>query len=85
MPENQSGQVTELLQHWKKTSKRSTLRCRSSTKSYGALLITISNQNDHTLQSTALVHEACLRLWGGQPVDFQNRAHFTAVASRLMR
>jgi RNA polymerase sigma factor (TIGR02999 family) len=44
-----------------------------------------SERPDHTLQSTALVHEAYLRLLGGQPVELQNRAHFIAIASRLMR
>ena len=40
---------------------------------------------DHTLQSTALVHEAYLRLMKQGPADIENRAHFMAVASRLMR
>lgn len=44
-----------------------------------------SERPDHTLQSTALVHEAYMRMMGSQPVKFQNRAHFIAVASRLMR
>jgi RNA polymerase sigma factor (TIGR02999 family) len=44
-----------------------------------------SERPDHTLQSTALVHEACIRLLGTRPVDLQNREHFIAVASRLMR
>jgi RNA polymerase sigma factor (TIGR02999 family) len=39
----------------------------------------------HTLQSAALVHEAYLRLVDQQPFDTENRAHFLAVASRLMR
>ena len=39
----------------------------------------------HTLQSTALVHEAFLRLVDQSPVQFQNRAHFLAVAAKLMR
>ena len=39
----------------------------------------------HTLQSTALVHEAYLRLIGQKPVDWQNRAHFFAIAARTMR
>jgi RNA polymerase sigma factor (TIGR02999 family) len=39
----------------------------------------------HTLQSAALVHEAYLRLLGQRPFDTENRAHFLAVASRLMR
>jgi RNA polymerase sigma factor (TIGR02999 family) len=40
---------------------------------------------DHTLQSTALVHEAYLRLVGGAPVNTENRAHFIGVAAKLMR
>ena len=39
----------------------------------------------HTLQSAALVHEAYLRLIDQRPFDTENRAHFLAVASRLMR
>jgi RNA polymerase sigma factor (TIGR02999 family) len=39
----------------------------------------------HTLQSTALVHEAWLRLVGQTRVEWQNRAHFLAVASTAMR
>lgn len=38
----------------------------------------------HTLQPTALVHEAFLRLVG-QPIDWRDRGHFFAVASRAMR
>jgi len=40
---------------------------------------------DHTLQSTALVHEAYLRLMKQGPVEIEHRSHFLAVASRLMR
>ncbi len=39
----------------------------------------------HTLQSTALVHEVYLRLVGQGPAHTENRAHFIAVAARLMR
>jgi RNA polymerase sigma factor (TIGR02999 family) len=42
-------------------------------------------RGNHTLQPTALVHEAYLRLIGQKPVDWQNRAHFFGVAARLMR
>jgi RNA polymerase sigma-70 factor (ECF subfamily) len=38
-----------------------------------------------TLQTTALVHEAYLRLAGSQNVDWQNRAHFFAVTAQVMR
>jgi RNA polymerase sigma-70 factor (ECF subfamily) len=39
----------------------------------------------HTLQATAVVHEAFLRLIGADSVELQDRAHFFALASRLMR
>lgn len=39
----------------------------------------------HTLQSGALVNEAYLRMVGQRPVAAENRTHFLAVASRLMR
>jgi RNA polymerase sigma factor (TIGR02999 family) len=39
----------------------------------------------HTLQTTALVNEAYLRLIDGKQVNWQNRAHFFAVSARLMR
>jgi RNA polymerase sigma factor (TIGR02999 family) len=40
---------------------------------------------DHTLQPTALVHEAYLRLVGQQRVVWQNRAHFFGIAAQMMR
>lgn len=40
---------------------------------------------DHTLQTTALVHEAYLKLLGEQDLQWQNRAHFFGVAARMMR
>jgi RNA polymerase sigma-70 factor, ECF subfamily len=39
----------------------------------------------HTLQTTALVHEAYLRLAGAESLEIQNRGHFFAVASQQMR
>ncbi|HEY1272157.1 MAG TPA: sigma-70 family RNA polymerase sigma factor [Terriglobales bacterium] len=42
-------------------------------------------RSDHTLQSTALVHEAYMRLAGQSPPQWQNRAHFFAIAARVMR
>ena len=39
----------------------------------------------HTLQTTALVHEAYLRLGGDKDVAWQNRVHFMRVAARTMR
>jgi RNA polymerase sigma-70 factor, ECF subfamily len=39
----------------------------------------------HTLQATALVHEAYLKLLGQRSVDWQNRAHFFGIAAQVMR
>jgi RNA polymerase sigma factor (TIGR02999 family) len=39
----------------------------------------------HTLQTNALVNEAYLRLINQQNVDWQNRAHFFAIAAQVMR
>ncbi|MGO8974269.1 MAG: ECF-type sigma factor [Steroidobacteraceae bacterium] len=88
MADEPSGQVTELLQRWVK----------GDDAALGALAPLVfqelrrlahfhmqSERAGHTLQSTALVNEAFLRLIGGRPVDVQNRNHFVAVASRLMR
>jgi RNA polymerase sigma-70 factor, ECF subfamily len=39
----------------------------------------------HTLQTTALVNEAYLKLAGQRDVDWQNRAHFFGIAAQMMR
>jgi RNA polymerase sigma-70 factor (ECF subfamily) len=42
-------------------------------------------RNGHTLGTTALVHEAYLRLAGQKKIEWQNRAHFFAVTAQVMR
>jgi RNA polymerase sigma-70 factor (ECF subfamily) len=42
-------------------------------------------RDGHTLQPTALVHEAYLRLIGQQQPNYQSRAHFCGVAAQVMR
>jgi len=42
-------------------------------------------RSDHTLQATALVHEAYLRLVGNGPATWQGRGHFFAAAAEAMR
>src|SRR6266436_317114 len=39
----------------------------------------------HTLQATAVVHEAYMRLAGEQEIEWQSRAHFFAIAAKTMR
>lgn len=45
----------------------------------------LARERGHTLQPTALVHEAYMKLVDQRSVDWQNRAHFFAVAAALMR
>lgn len=40
---------------------------------------------NHTLQPTALVHEAYLRLVGAEEIEWQNRAHFLSICAQMMR
>lgn len=42
-------------------------------------------RSNHTLQTTALVHEAYLRLIEYNSIDWQNRAHFFGMAANMMR
>jgi RNA polymerase sigma-70 factor (ECF subfamily) len=42
-------------------------------------------RSDHTLQATALVHEAYLKLVEQRSVDWQSRAHFLGIAAQMMR
>ena len=42
-------------------------------------------RRDHTLQTTALIHEAYLKLIDQRDVDWQNRAHFFGLAAKAMR
>ena len=44
-----------------------------------------AERTNHTLQTTALIHEAYLRLVGGEGAEINDHCHFVALASRLMR
>ena len=44
-----------------------------------------NERSDHTLQATALVNEAYIRLTGDQARDWHNRAHFIGVSASVMR
>lgn len=83
-----SGDVTLLLQQW----------TNGDTEALGQLLPMVYGElqrlaNYHlqrersaqTLQATALVHEAYLRLAGQQEKEWKNRGHFLAVCSQLLR
>ncbi len=44
-----------------------------------------SERSGHTLQPTALVHEAYFRIFTGTPLQVHNRAHFMALAAQVIR
>lgn len=81
--------VTKLLQDWGRHGQRETLD-RLVSAVYQDLRRTARGQlgrerPDHTLQVTALVNEAYVRLVDQRRVNWQNRAHFLGVAARCMR
>jgi RNA polymerase sigma factor (TIGR02999 family) len=88
LPKISSHDVTQLLARWKKGDEQALHDLVPIVYEELRRLAHYhlrSERPDHTLQSAALVHEAYVRLIGGQPVDLRNRTHFMAVASRLMR
>ena len=83
-----SDQVTQLLVRWR-DGDRAALDALMPIV-YSELRVMAHRylqreRSDHTLQSTALVHEAYVRLVGQKLPEWQNRAHFFGVAARLMR
>jgi RNA polymerase sigma factor (TIGR02999 family) len=88
MPEVQPKQITELLDQWK-AGDQAALNVLLPLV-YDELRRLAHQQlrkerSDHTIQSTALVHEAYLRLKKRGNVQFENRSHFLAICSQLMR
>ena len=82
------SQVTELLNAWQEGRPGAVdelmplvyQELRKLARSY------LRNERpDHTLQATALVNEAYLRLMGQKSVQRENRKHFFGIASQLMR
>ena len=81
-------QVTELLQAWSQGDETALEKLiplvhgelRRLAKRYMA-----RERPGHTLQTTALINEAYLRLVNSKNVRWQNRAHFFAVSAQLMR
>ncbi|MFY2762784.1 sigma-70 family RNA polymerase sigma factor [Arenimonas sp. MALMAid1274] len=83
-----SGDVTSLLAAWRQGDAEA--RDRLVRIVYPELRALADRQlrgerANHTLQPTALVNEAYLRLSGLQRIDWQDRAHFVRMAARLMR
>ena len=88
MKPTSSNQVTELLVRWsqgEEAAREKLVPLVYDELRRVARRCLASQPRDQTLQSTALVHEAYLRLVGRSDVHWQNRVHFFAVAARLMR
>jgi RNA polymerase sigma-70 factor, ECF subfamily len=86
--ERTSGELTQLLIAWSRGDERALERLAPLVHvELRKLAHRYMNREraGHTLQTTALVHEAFLRLLGNPQESWQNRAHFYAIAARMMR
>lgn len=83
-----SEEVTELLQAWREgdpSADDQLLERVYATLKNIAVGQLRGERSGHTLQPTALVHEAFLRLLGQRELDWRDRAHFFGLASVTMR
>ena len=88
MPGTKSQPVSELLAKWRAGDEESLRRLVPLVYNELRRLAHYhlrKERPDHTLQTTALVHEAYLSLMKQEPIDFESRAHFFAVCANLMR
>lgn len=88
MVEPPAGEVTRLLTAWQQGDAAAPEQLM--TLVYGQLRRMAKRyvgrqQQGHTLQTTALIHEAYLRLAGQPATPWQNRSHFFAVSAQAMR
>jgi RNA polymerase sigma-70 factor (ECF subfamily) len=85
---NETKQVTLLLRRWRDGDQESLATLIPLVKSELreiAHRYMRSERPGHILQTTALINEAYIRMVGQDKVEFENRAHFFAIAARLMR
>lgn len=83
-----SAEVTRLLQQWTSGQEQALdqlmPRIHSELRKLAASYLR-KERPDHTLQPTALVNEAFLKLIDQRAVRWQNRAHFFGIAAQAMR
>src|SRR4249920_1336661 len=83
-----SPDVTALLDDWSRGDRRALDRLLPLVYAELRRIATRQLRHEragHTLQPTALVHEAYLRLVDQRQVDWRNRAHFFGVAAQVIR
>lgn len=88
MSEKTSSEITQILQDWNdgdEDAKERLLPFVYDELKRQARFFMSRERANHTLQPTALVHEAFLRISEQSGIDWQNRKHFYGIASRLMR
>jgi RNA polymerase sigma-70 factor, ECF subfamily len=88
MSEKQPSEITRILQDWNdgnEDAKEMLLPFVYEELKRQARYLMAKERSNHTLQSTALVHEVFLRLSEQSGIDWKNRAHFYGIASRMMR
>jgi len=85
---DQPGQVTQLLERWSGGDQSAldelTTLVYTELRNVAAAYLR-RERPDHTLQATALVNEAYIRLIGQKQGHWQGRKHFYGIAARLMR
>jgi RNA polymerase sigma-70 factor, ECF subfamily len=81
------GELTSLLSEWSQGDQESLAKLISIVYDELHKLAeqALDRQQQHTLQPTALVNEAFIRIVSIQDVDWKNRLHFFAVAANVMR
>ena len=88
MRESTVSEITQILRDWNdglEDAQERLLPYVYDELKRQARYLMARERPDHTLQPTALVHEAFMRLSSQTGVDWQNRSHFYGIASRLMR
>src|SRR6476660_840978 len=88
MQDNPTGEVTRLLKAWCRGDAAALERLAPMVEEELRRLASLYLRREsagHTLQPTALVNEAYLRLLDWNTVEWRDRAHFLAVAAKMMR
>lgn len=88
MDDKQISEITQILQDWNdgdESAKEQLLPFVYDELRRQARILMSAERGNHTLQPTALVHEAFLKLSRQTGIDWKNRSHFFGIASRLMR
>ena len=88
MEKTQTSEITQILHDWNNGNEEAKERLLpfvyEELKRQARILMS-KNASNHTLQPTALVHEAFLRLSDETGIEWKNRSHFYGIASHLMR